>query len=175
MSERGINPVRVQENTEKAKQAELELQQQYQQQVERDRVEQAAILEEQRKLEEAEIRKRGKKPHGSTLALTLIPFVSELLAAATPQEHAVLAKLNQAKVMGVAIMEDALTRVENLELFVSQISTIKSGLPFARAINGLSPVCFLLFVQLIRLSNKLFPGSGEFTKNYWVPKGTFCC
>jgi len=61
-----------------------------------------------------------------------------MLAQATPQEQAILAKLNQAKNMGVAIFSDSLNRVANLEMFVGQVTNIRAGLPFARSIEALS-------------------------------------
>ena len=69
-----------------------------------------------------------------------LTFFLEILASSTPQEQAIIAKLNQAKQMGIAIFTDCLNRVANLEMFVSQVTNIRAGLPFARSIDGLSVV-----------------------------------
>jgi len=62
-----------------------------------------------------------------------------MIANATPQEQAIFAKLNQARNMGCAIFSDCLNRIAHLEMFTGQVTTIRQGLPFARAVDGLVP------------------------------------
>jgi len=62
-----------------------------------------------------------------------------MLAQASPQEQAIIAKLNQAKNMGTVIFSDCMNRIANLEMFIGQVASIRQGLPFSRAVDGIVP------------------------------------
>lgn len=70
-----------------------------------------------------------------------------MLANSTPQEQAIFAKLNQAKNMGVVIFNDCLNRIATLEMFVAQITNIRGGLSFSRAVDNITPVCFYFLLS----------------------------
>ena len=68
-----------------------------------------------------------------------------LLASQTQQERNVNDKLQQAKVMGFAILDDIQIKITNLEMVVAEVTSTKAGIPFARLVNSTKPVCLFLF------------------------------
>lgn len=58
------------------------------------------------------------------------------MASLTPKEHAIHEKLQKAKLMGISLIDDTLLRIKNLEIFISNVTTTKAGLPFARMVNA---------------------------------------